>query len=220
MRKLNQLGSGTVLIMALVVTVLLLIGSLIFGFSAYSGQQDYKNNFDQKLAQQVQVAVINNSKEKDKQFAEQLKTPLKTYVGPADYGAVTIKYPRSWSAYVDEGNSGGLPIDGYFHPVVVPGTQSDTNFALRVQVTTGKYDDELNQLSNGVEAGTLKAKAYRAQKVPKVLGTMLTGQLENDKTGIMVMFPLRDKTLKIWTYSPEHIADFNKYILPNLTFTP
>lgn len=220
MRKLNQAGASSILTAALVALVVLLIGAIGFGIWSYGSQQDYKNNVDQKVAQAVQAAIITNSANKDKQFAEQLKQPLKSYKGQDDYGGVIIKYPRSWAAYVDESNTGDTPIDGYFHPSYVPGIQSDTNFALRVQVTSQKYDEELAQFNEPVQSGAAKVKAYRAPKVSKTLGVLITGQVENDKNGIMAMFPLRDKTLKVWTLSPEHISDFNKYILPNLSFKP
>jgi len=39
--------------------------------------------------------------------------------------------------------------------------------------------------------------------------------------GSMVLVPLRDKTLKIWTEADEtYLKDFNENILPNYTFEP
>jgi len=48
----------------------------------------------------------------------------------------------------------------------------------------------------------------------------LVGQIINGKKGSMVMFPLRDKTLKVWTEADQFVGDFNNSVLPNLTFVP
>lgn len=220
MNKLGQKGNSALLLVAIAVLVLLLIGSIIFGFSTYSGQQDYKNNADQKIAAAVKVAIDKNSTDKDNQFSEQLKNPLKTFKGQSTYGAVTVKYPRTWSAYVDETNTTSTPEDGYFYPNFVPGIQSNTNFALRVQVTTDDYSDLMKQFGDSLQNGDVRISAYRAAKVPSVLGSEITGKIADGKTGIMVMFPLRDKTIKVWTESSQFYNDFNKYILPNLSFSP
>jgi hypothetical protein len=39
-------------------------------------------------------------------------------------------------------------------------------------------------------------------------------------TGTMVLLPMRDKTLEIWTESNDYLNDFNTYVLPNMTFAP
>jgi hypothetical protein len=52
---------------------------------------------------------------------------------------------------------------------------------------------------------------------------MLTGAVlppTTNSTGTMVLLPMRDKTLEIWTEAPAYLADFNTYILPNITFSP
>jgi hypothetical protein len=53
-----------------------------------------------------------------------------------------------------------------------------------------------------------------------VKGVRLEGFLEKDKEGIMVMFPLRDKTLRIWTESKEFSGDFNNIVIKKLSFSP
>ncbi len=52
---------------------------------------------------------------KDNEFIVREKQPLQTYTGPSAFGSISVKYPKTWSAYVDETNS-STPVDGYFHP--------------------------------------------------------------------------------------------------------
>jgi hypothetical protein len=48
----------------------------------------------------------------------------------------------------------------------------------------------------------------------------LSGQIAQQQKGTMVILPLRDKTLEVWTESDAYLSDFKNYVLPNLTFSP
>jgi len=199
----------------------LLALAVAFGIWAFAGYLDYQNNFSTKLAGQVAVARQQEDAAKDAAFAETLKSPLLTYDGPATYGSVVIKYPKTWSGYVADTDTSSPFIDGYFYPGTVPDiTQTSSVYALRVQVVDSSYSSELNNYTGYVQQGQTKVSAYKAPKVPKVIGVKITGQLANGKTGVMVMIPLRNMTLKIWTESSRFQGDFTKYILPNFSFAP
>lgn len=213
-------GHSLSLIIALVVTVLLLIGASVFGFWAFAGLQDYKTNTDQKIAAAADEAQRQIIAEKDKEFIEKEKSPHKEYKGPSKFGSVHIKYPKTWAAFVTESEKSGTPIEGYFHPVFVPGIQSGVNFALRIQVSNQSYDQELKQFDARVKAGKVKVSAFKAAKVPGVLGARVEGEIEAGQKAGMVLFPVRDKTLKIYTQSDQFLGDFNNTILPNLVFVP
>ncbi len=113
-----------------------------------------------------------------------------------------------------------IPVEGYFHPSFVPGVQSGTDFALRVQVTNQPYDQELKQFESKTKSGKVKVSPYKAPKVPNVLGSRVDGEINNGQKDSMVLFPVRDKTLKISTESDQFLSDFNSIILANLTFVP
>jgi hypothetical protein len=51
-------------------------------------------------------------------------------------------------------------------------------------------------------------------------GTLLTGQLENNVDGEMLLLNVRDKTLKLWTESNNYKSDFNNVVLASLSFAP
>lgn len=205
----------------LALTALLLVGAAAFGVWAFLGYQDYKNNFDTKLASQVAIARQQEDQAKDAAFAEAAKSPLSTYNGPSIYGSVTIQYPKTWSGYVADSDNSSPFVNGYFYPGVVPDvTQTSSVFALRVEVVDSSYSSELNNYTSYVQQGTAKVSPYAAPKVPNITGVIITGQLANGKTGELVMIPLRNMTLKIWTESSRFTGDFTNYILPNFTFKP
>jgi hypothetical protein len=211
------------IIISFVVLVLLLIGAVSFGVWALMGKQDYKNNVDKKVADQVAVASKQISEDKDKELAEKEKLPLKTYQDPAAYGNVLITYPKTWGAYVVENSSNGTntPIDGFFHPGFVPDTSGGKNsFALRMQVVASPYSTELKKFDSYIKQGKTTLKPYQAPKVTSVTGSRVDGQIDSQKQGNMVLFPLRDKTLKVWTEAAQFQSDFEKNVLPNLTFVP
>lgn len=185
------------------------------------GMQDYKTNIQPKIDKAVAIAEENTKTAKDKEFVEKEKNPLKEYKGPAAYGTVSIHYPKTWSAFVTETNSGSTPVDGYFHPGFVPGIQSETDFALRVKVVSQQYADVMKQFESKAKAGKVKVSPYTAPKLGSaVVGSRVDGEINTGQQDSMVLFPLRDKTIEISTESNQFLGDFNSIILANLTFVP
>jgi hypothetical protein len=220
MIKHNQDGSANSLLVSAIL-VILLIAALVFGVWSFKGRQDYKNNVDIKVAAAVTVAKQLESTAKDTQFAEAQKSPLKTYTGPQTYGSIVFQYPKSWSGYVDDtGNNSNALIDAYFSPNLVPSlTSTNSTFSLRVQVSSQSYSQYVQSLSRS-NSSAPAISAYALPKVPGQIGIQLSGTLPDGKQGTMVVLPLRDKTLLIWTDSTQFLSDFNNYILANFNFAP
>jgi hypothetical protein len=216
----RQEGSINILMIPLILAVVLFFFALGFGLWAFSSRQDYKNNVDQKIADAVKVAQTQTATAKDSEFIEREKEPLKEYKGPSSYGSVSIKYPKTWSAYVDENGGSGALVDGYFHPSFVPGLQSNTGYALRFQVSDDTYAESLKDFDSDVKQGYTKAKPYKPVNVPNIVGLRLDGKLPDQKSGTLILIPLRDKTIKLWTESDQFSKDFEKNILANFKFSP
>lgn len=216
----RQEGSINILLIPLIVSIVLFFAALIFGLWAYAERQDYKNNVDGKVATAVEIAEKEVATQKDNEFIEREKEPLKEYKGPDTVGAVLIKYPKTWSAYVSESGQNGDSIDGYFHPNFVPGTQSDTAYALRLEVVNSTYASELKSFDSSVRQGKTRARPYKPVNVENVVGTQLSGDIGDRKTGVLILLPLRDKTIRLWTESDQYTKDFTKNILPNFSYTP
>src|SRR5580698_10133689 len=97
--NLKQSGMLNVLLLPVVFLSLLLIGTIIFAFWAYSNMLTYKNNADQKIDAAVLQAKQATEANDSAQYAQEQKQPLATFVGPSTFGGVTVKYPKTWSAY-------------------------------------------------------------------------------------------------------------------------
>lgn len=219
MKQLDQRGVLNGLLIPLVLVSLLFVVAASFAGWAYTSRADYKNNSDAKAAAAVAVAEQATATKKDAEFVEKEKLPLVSYKGPAAYGSLLVKYPKTWSAYVSERTNSSTPIDNYFHPQFVPAGDGDHSYALRVQVVNQSYATVLKSFEAKVKAGKLTATAYIPATQPKVTGTRLDGEIQAKQQGSMVIVPIRDKTLKLWTESPDFVKDFNTNILPNYTFS-
>lgn len=208
------------LIIPLVIFILLFVAALSFGIWAFIERTKYKNETDKIVSKAVTLTEQQVSTAKDKEFTEAEKKPTKAYKGPATFGSVELEYPKTWGAYISESGQGSNPIDGYLHPNFVPDIDSGTAFALRVEVVQKTYDEVMKQFDSKVKSGKVTVIPFRAELVPDVLGARVEGEINKDQKGVMVVFPIRDKTLKISSQSETFFADFNAIILKSLKFVP
>jgi hypothetical protein len=217
----NQSGAINALLLPLLAAMLLLVGTIAFSVWAYGSRQDYKNNVDLKISAAVADAQKAESVVKEKEFAERDKNPLRTYNGPAAFGSVSVQYPRTWSAYVADKSQDSPFVDGYWFPSVVPSV-SDPNstYALRVQVVQDSYSTLLEDYNENQQDTGVTIQPYSAPKVPGIVGSRIEGKISDTKTGTMILLPLRDKTLQVWTESDQFKSDFDNIIMANLTFSP
>ncbi len=223
--QVRSQGGSVATVAIISILVLALFGSLAFGLYAAKGRADYKNNVEYKVSAAVAEALAKQEKELGKKYEEESKKPTKTFKGPVTYGSIVFDYPKTWSAYVELSNS-SQPINAYFYPLEVPGTDGQTKvkYALRAELVNSVYSEVIKQLSNGIKEGKVTANAFIPEKMKSTAnlqpGTRFDGQFEQDTDGAMVAIQTRDKTLKIYTESKDFINDFNNVVLPSLTFAP
>lgn len=221
MRASSSESGFSPLVVPFSLSVFFLVVAIVFGTWAYMQMLDYKDHSDAKVAAAVTKAKADEDVVKDAAFAEAEKQPLTVYQGPGTYGSVNVSYPKTWSAYVIDTRNANPYIDGYFHPGSVPDVNGQASvFSLRVQVVQDAYADVLSDFSSLAKTGKVTVTPFAAPKVANVIGVRVDGQLTQTKTGSMVILPLRNMTLKIWTEAPQFENDFNNNILPNLTFRP
>lgn len=220
MNPQNPTRSSRGLLIAFVILGLLFLGTLFFAFWAYGGRQDYKSNSDAKAAAAAEVAKQAEASAKDKEYAELMKSPYRVYHGPSAYGSIAVTFPKSWSAYISDKSGRDPFVNAFFAADIVPDTSNaESTYALRVQVIQNSYSSILENYKS-ISDGSVKIQPYSLPKVPSIVGTKITGEITSGKQGEMIVLPVRDKTLKIWTEQTNSIADFNNIILPNLTLSP
>ena len=220
-RSTLQRGAINVLLIPFILVLVFFLGTGGFAVWAFMSRQNYKNNADQIAAHAADVQKQATEATDATAYAQKEKLPYDTYIGPAAYGNITVNYPKTWSAYVIESDQGGDPVNGYFQPNFVPSvTDTTNNFALRVDLVQQSYDSVVQQFNSQQTTGQVTIKPYTLPKVPSVVGVEITGQITPTKQGEMIVLPLRNMTLKIWTESTSLENDLNTNILPNLSFVP
>lgn len=221
MDRLHERGAINILLMPLILVAVLFVAATGFGIWAFGSRTDYKNNSDQKVAAGVDEAIKATEAADAVKYAEEAKKPYDTYIGPAAFGNITVSYPKTWSAYVVEAESGGSPVNAYFNPKFVPSAADrDSTFALRVELVSQSYDKVVQSFSSQIKTNKVTVEPYKLAKVPSVVGSRIEGQITSTKQGSMVIVPLRNMTLKIWTESNDFKADLDTHVLPNLSFVP
>lgn len=212
-----------VLLIPLILVTLLLLGAAAFGYWAYAERADYKNNSDKKSALAAAVARREEGIAKDKAYVEAEKQPLVAFDGPSAFGSIHVEYPKTWSVYVNSSVSSNQPIDVFFNPRFVPSVNDQASvFAFRVQVVQQSYSKLVASFDAAIKKGTVTVTPYTFPKVPEVVGVRADGLIRAGKktTGSMIIMPLRDKSIQVWTENSQTMNDFNTIILPNLTFSP
>ena len=204
------------LIIPMVIMGIVLIIAVILIFNFKNKYEYQKSEVDQITETAVTQAKKEQKAELDKQYEEESKSPYLTYTGPSELGSVKIVYPKNWSVYYNQGNSRSI-FDFYAHPVAVPATDLDKKYALRVAITSDKYQDALEDYEKQTKNKNITISPYQ---VSGVTGARIDGEIDKDIDGSLVVFPVRDKVLYVWTQDKTYINDFNDVVLKNLSFIP
>lgn len=213
----RETGEINPLLIPLIIAVVLVLGIGGFAGWAYINYTDQKNNVDQKIEVAVTKAKQEQSDEDDKKFAEREKEPYRQFIGPEDLGRVQFDYPKTWSSYIAKTTSSAF--EAYFQPVTVPPIDGKALFALRVTIESRSYDDAINSIYQPkVKSGELRSSPITVEGFS---GVRFDGKFSSEvPNGAMVIFKVRDKTMRIYTEDPARLNDFNEIILKNLKFNP
>jgi hypothetical protein len=211
----RQEGAINLLLASLIFTVVLLVSVAGFAAWAFTSRQDYKDNSDKKAAATAEVAVKNAQAAKDNEYLEKEKYPLKSFAGPDDLGKISFLYPKTWSGYVSTHSPSAFIFDQD-----VVSANNNALHALKITIEDTQYNDVISQYDGQVEQGALTATAYSLPKVSSVVGVKFDGEVQTGQPGSLVVLPLRDKTIEIACQIPDRLKDFNKIVLPNISFNP
>ncbi len=209
------------LIIAVVVLGLATVIFIALALMFYSQMSDYKNNSDQKSATAVEAAKKEQEQQLKAQFTEQEKEPLKSYTAPGSAASTRIVYPKTWSLYAVEGKDGNS-VDAYFHPGSVADiTNKAYVYALHLQVLDKAYASVVKEYENAAKKGEVRITPYKPDLVPSAeQGVRIDGVVRDNVNGAMVILPVRDKTIKMWTETDAYVNDFNNFVLKNLEYSP
>ncbi|MGB3945506.1 MAG: hypothetical protein WBK76_01570 [Candidatus Saccharimonadales bacterium] len=199
--------TSTLVIIGLSVFAVAFAGLAVWAFVNY---MDQKNNVDSKIEKAVATAKYELGRELEKNFRDEEKKPLKSFAGPSDYGSLGFKYPKIWSVYVSNDGNRGTGYEAFFNPGSVPSVgNKNSRYALRVAIVNESYENTIEDYSNLVEKGDLKATPSKAAGQT---GTRLDGNFSKDLRGAAVIYKIRDKSVIVQTDAETFKPDFEELI--------
>jgi hypothetical protein len=196
-------------LVAVITLCVLVVGLGSFSIWAYVAYSEAQVDVDDKIAEAVAQAKLEQADEDDKKFAERAKQPLKKFVAPEDYCSVSFLYPKTWSEYWSEQISSGGDFKAYLSPGYVPPVTNSEQYALRVTIEQKDYDDVLQRYDNLVKSGALKISTTSAGDEE---GTRLTGEFSKDIRGDAVIYRCRDYAITLQTDADVFTKDFEALV--------
>lgn len=194
----------------MILLVLVIIGLAAVAGIYFSRYTVLQREYDSQLAQEVEEARAEQKQQDEAEFTERQKEPFRSYTAPPILGDIVISFPKNWSLHVIEAEASSTALDLTMHPEAIKENRNvQAPYALRVTLERELYSEVLGSYSSAVTGETLNAQAI---EISGITGTRLNGEIRNGVEGALVLLPLRDKTLSIWTESDRFISDFNKII--------
>jgi hypothetical protein len=218
---MNTSNGSKIKIVKYLISALVLVGIsmlVIMLINKNNELSDIKNNINLKVAEGIKPIEAKLEDKYQKELEEKEKQPLDIYTGQAEFGTFSIKTPKTWSRYIAE-NISSVPLEFTAHPNYVPVKTQNTKYALRATIKNESYTKALEFYNQ-----RLKNKDNKLTITPVTIngvdGVTIQGLIENQIDGTMVVFPLRDKVVRVWTESVDFQNDFNNIILPSISFIP
>lgn len=208
-RRHTQRGavSGQLIAIVGLSVLTLVLGSVAIW--AIVNYNEAKTDVDGRVAVAVAEAKKAQAEEDEEKYLEREKQPLLKFVGPEDYGRLSFKYPKTWSAYIDKDASNGGEYTAYFHKEAVPPVSGgdQQQFALRVKIEQRAYEQVVDSYESLVDKGDLQPSQTSSNGKQ---GTKLVGSFSRNIRGAAVIYKTRDKTITIRTDANTFMNDFNE----------
>ena len=193
-------------IVILSMTTLTFLGLFIWMMVQYN---DVSTDVNAQIKTAVDAAKMEQSLEDEAEFAEREKDPYRDFAGPADYGQLSFKYPKTWSVYIASDASKGGDYEAYLNPIEVNPVSANTINALRVTIRDKAFDDVVQEYQRFMENRDANL-SVESVTVAGTTANRYTGTIPNTElNGVIVIFKIRDKTAILQTDSMLFVEDFN-----------
>ena len=210
--------AGLVKIIAIVILSLIAVTFIGLFIWMYVKYDEASTDVEGQINIAVAEAKDEQAMQLEDEFSEREKYPYKTFTGPADYGALSFEYPKTWSVYVEKAADKGGDFNAYFNPVQVDAVGKDTINSLRVTISTKSFDDVVSDYQRKMERkdsglSMQSVEIGDAEKDSTVTANYYTGTIpDTDLSGYIVIFKIRDKTVILQTDSVLFQAEFDKLL--------
>ncbi len=189
---------------------LLGLGAVVFAILsvfAFSQARTATTTLNQQKKAAADAARADQKKQ-DEQAAEiAAESPFRSYVAPIEYGSFEIKFPKNWSANVDQARGSTTQVTLTLHPDFIRRDNNTDELAsakiLLVQRTLEEYLKQFQAQKGLTRADTT---------VSGVKGVQLTGKFADKRTTRLVVVPIRDKSLVFINEDEKYAREFDQIL--------
>jgi Na+-transporting NADH:ubiquinone oxidoreductase subunit NqrC len=196
----------------LILVVILALGTVVFGIMTivfYNQAQTAQRTVDTQKAAAVAAAVKQQEATDDANYAKASESPFRAYTAPNGDGAFVINFPKNWSGWVDEENSGNN-VNLILNPDFVR-VAGGVNVlaATTVKLIQNSATQYMLQFNSYIQEGSLHQKNIT---VSGIQGYDLTGTFSDQRTTREVVVPVRDKVLVFTNENAKYAAEFDEVL--------
>ena len=217
--QVDKSGGAVGLIKTIAIIVLSLMTVTFIGLFVWKQIEfaTVEDDIEGRIAAAEQKAKLEQGEEDLAKFAEEEKNPFRDFAGPADYGQLSFKYPKTWSVYVAKDASNGGDYEAYFNPLVVNTVSENTVNSLRVVIRDKSFDEVVAEYQRALERKD-SGLSMSTVDVNGITMNRYTGVIPNTNlNGVFVVFKIRDKTAILQTDAEQFVGDFDT-LLQTITF--
>lgn len=208
-RKYQQ-GSASGWTVAAIASIVLFLITASLAAWAYIAYTEEKKDVDSKIALAVAEAKKEQLEADQEKFAEEAKNPRLEFVGPDDYGRLSFLYPKDWSVFIERDASDRGDFKAYLHRQQIPPlTNKDSRFALRVEIMNRDMDSVISSYDSLLKKGDLTSSS---PEYNGLASTRFDGAFSKDLRGSVVLFRVRDKTVRLSTDAETFRPDFDEIL--------
>jgi hypothetical protein len=204
-------GRGPAPIM-LVLVLLLGLGTLVFGVMALTASAQVASSTKNAKSQADAAAAkarADQQKADEDAAAQAGESPYRSYVAPVEFGSFEIKFPKTWSSYVDQENF-ATQVNLVLNPDFVRKTNgTDELAAAKILLQQQDQSVYMQAFSAQVKQGTLKQANIT---ISGQRAFDLTGGFQDKRTTREVVVPVRDKVLLFINENSKYAAEFNQIL--------
>lgn len=217
--QVDKSGGAVGLIKTIAIIVLSLMTVTFIGLFVWKQIEfvTVEDDIEGRIAAAEQKAKLEQGEEDLAKFAEEEKNPFRDFAGPADYGQLSFKYPKTWSVYVAKDASNGGDYEAYFNPLVVNTVSDSTVNSLRVVIRDKSFDEVVAEYQRALERKD-SGLSMSTVDVNGITMNRYTGVIPNTNlNGVFVVFKIRDKTAILQTDAEQFVGDFDT-LLQTISF--
>ncbi len=196
-----------------ILAAIMLVVAIALGILAIIYIQKFNSaqvNVNQNRTEAAAIAREEQKQVDEKAFAEREKEPYRSYQAPGVLGAIKAEFPKTWNVYAEEDEASTSQLNVFMAPdVVKPPKSTSEPYSFRIRLERKLYADVLLTYQRDIDQGKLTAKNVT---VSGITGTRMEGQIDAQRTGVLTLLPIRDKTLYLWTESNNFVEDYNRII--------